>query len=441
MTRNRKLAVGAGLGVAILGLGGLALASNREKGTEVRTEVVSRRDLTSIVTASGKIEPKRQVQISADVPGRVVQLAVQEGQMVRQGDLLLRIDPTSYQAAVRRAEAAVSQAEASAAQARANLIQARSGLQRAETLGRQGTDLISAEALEQARTQANVAQAQYEAGRFGISQAQAALAEAREQLRKTTITAPMSGRVTRLNIEEGETAVMGTMNNPGSLLLTIADLSVMEARVKVDETDVPRISIGDSASLRIDAFPNQTFSGTVTRISNSALQTAAGAVGAAAGGQSGAQSVDFEVLITLRTPPADLRPDLSATADIVTARRPNALSVPILSLTIRDPDGKKPQQSSPDDAPPGTTPTAQRRDAREVEGVFMVRDGKAVWAPVGVGVVGEQYFEVTSGLTGGETVVAGSYQAIRDLQNGDAVKVPPLPKERSGTRASTEKSR
>ncbi len=436
MTRSRKLAVGAGLGAAILGLGGLALASNREKGTEVRTEVVSRRDLTSIVTASGRIEPKRQVQISADVPGRVVQLAVEEGQTVRQGDLLLRIDPTSYHAAVRRAEAAVSQAEASAAQARAGLIQARSGLQRAETLGRQGTDLISAEALEQARTQTNVAQAQYEAARYGVAQAQAALAEAREQLRKTTITAPMSGRVTRLNIEEGETAVMGTMNNPGSLLLTIADLSVMEARVKVDETDVPRIGFGDSATVRIDAFPGQTFSGKVTRISNSALQTAAGAVGAAGGAQTGAQSVDFEVLITLDAPPAELRPDLSATAEIITARRPNALSVPILSLTVRDPDGKKPRQTAPDDAPPGATRSAQARrpDAQEVEGVFVVRDGKAAWTPVRVGVAGERYFEVTNGLRGDETVVAGTYQAIRDLEDGDAVNLPPPPKTRPGKR-------
>lgn len=432
MTRRQKITIGTGLGIAVLGAGGIALASNRGKATEVRTEVVARRDLTSVVTASGKINPKRQVQISADVPGRVVQLAVEEGQTVRQGDLLLRIDPSSYQAAVRRAEAAVSQAQAAAAQARAGLLQARSGLQRAETLGRQGTDLISAETLEQARTQASVAQAQYEAARFGISQAQAALTEAREQLRKTTITAPMSGRVTRLNIEEGETAVMGTMNNPGSLLLTIADLSVMEARVKVDETDVPRISFGDSATVRIDAFPNQIFTGKVTRVANSALQ-AAGALGSVGGTQAGVQAVDFEVVITLDAPPAQLRPDLSATADIVTARRPNALSVPILSLTVRDRDGKKPQETTQDDAPPGATNAAQARrpEVEEVEGVFVVRDGKAMWAPVRVGIAGERYFEVTSGLRGGETVVAGTYQAIRDLESGDAVKIPTA-KERTG---------
>lgn len=426
MTRNRKIVAGSILAVAVLGAAGVAVATGGDKGTEVRTEVVVRRDLAAVVTATGKIEPKRQVQISADVPGRVVQLAVEEGQTVKQGDLLLRIDPSSYEAAARRAEAAVSQAQASAAQARAGLLQARNARQRAETLGRQGADLISAETLEQARTQASVSQAQYEAARFGVSQAQAALTEAREQLRKTTIVAPMSGRVTRLNIEEGETAIIGTMNNPGSLLLTIADLSVMEAVVKVDETDVPRISLGDSAAVRVDAFPNQLFTGRVTQVSNSALQPA-GAAGMAGQQAGGGQAVDFEVVITLVRPPAELRPDLSATADIITARRPNALAVPILSLTVRDPDGKKPAQLSDEDVAPGTPKDAnpgRRPNADEVEGVFLVRDGKAVWVPVQVGIAGERFFEVTGGLRGGETVVSGSYQAIRDLEADDAVRVP-----------------
>jgi HlyD family secretion protein len=216
----------------------------------------------------------------------------------------------------------------------------------------------------------------------------------------------------------------------------------MEARVKVDETDVPRIGFGDSAFVRIDAFPGQTFNGQVTRVSNSALQTAGGALGAAGGGQAGAQSVDFEVLITLKAPPSRLRPDLSATADIVTARRPKAISIPILALTVRDPDGKKPRQTAQDDAPPGATRNAQTRrpDAQEVEGVFTVQEGKATWTPVRVGVVGERYFEVVSGLQGGETVVAGPYQAIRDLQHGDPVKVPPPPKERDKESASASES-
>jgi HlyD family secretion protein len=414
--------MGVGGAVLVLSLAGVAVASRSERGTEVRTETVTRHDLVSTVTATGRIDPKRKVDISADISGRVIQLAVEEGQTVSRGDLLLRIDPTSFEAAVRRAQAGVAQAQAQVAQARANVLQAVGARQRAERLA--GSDeLISGADLEQARTAAAVAQAQLEATRFSVAQAQATLAEAREALRKTTIVSPMSGRVTRLNIEEGETAVVGTMNNPGSLLLTVADLSVMEAVVRVDETAVPSISIGDSATVRIDAFPAQTFSGRVTRIANSSLQTPAGTAGAAAGT---AQAVDFEVVITLDTPPAELRPDLSATADIITAHRPNTLAVPILALTVRDSSGRTPKTTDAADLPPGTVAGPQRAGATrsEVEGVFVVRDGKAAWVPVQVGIAGDRYFEVVRGLAGGEPVVSGSYQAVRDLQAGDAVRLP-----------------
>lgn len=422
MTKKRKLLVGSVLGVAVIAAAGLGLASTRERGVEVRVETVGRRDLVSVVTASGIIQPKRKVDISADVSGRVVELAVEEGQMVERGQLILRIDPTSFQAAERRGMAMVAQARAQAAQARANLLQAESAARRAEQLT-QGDQLISLQELEQARTQLRVAQAQEEAGRFGVSQAEASLSEAREALRKTTIVAPMAGRVTRLNIEEGETAVVGTMNNPGSLLLTIADLGAMEASVKVDETDVPYISHGDSAAVRIDAFPDQLFAGRVTRIANSAIQGRGTAAGAVAQGQS--QSVDFEVIITLDDPPAELRPDLSATADIVTETRRNALAVPIIAVTVRDSDGKKFQAADAEEEGPSrpveTVP--QERD-NEVEGVFVVRAGKAEWVPVEIGIAGERYFEVRKGLSGSETVVAGPYAAVRDLEDGAPLRTP-----------------
>jgi len=411
MNRKRKLWVFAGIAILVLGVTGVAIASNRDRGSEVRGEVVAQRDLMAVVTASGVIQPKRKVDISADISGRVIQLAVEEGQLVSQGDLLLRIDPTSYQAAVRRAEAAVAQAQAQAAQARANLIQAQSSARRADQLSA-GEGLISPQDVEQARTSQQVAEAQYESARFGVAQSQASLSEAREALRKTTIVAPMSGRVTRLNIQEGETAIVGTMNNPGSLLLTVADLSVMEASVRVDETDLPRISFGDSATIRIDAFPNQSFSGRVTRISNSAIQ-------ALAGGGAQPQSVDFEVVITLDAPPENLRPDLSATGEIITARRHNALSVPIISVTVRDPDGKRFRSN----VEPGAPAEAQTGAASEVEGVFVIRDGTIEFVPVKVGIAGDRYFEIEEGLSGGELVVAGPYAAIRDLESGAQVRV------------------
>ncbi len=419
---SKKIIIGVAILASVGGLAGVAVAKRGPSGALVRTEVVARRDLVSVVTASGKIEPKRKVDISADIPGRVIQVAVEEGQWVDRGALLIRIDPGQYQSAVRQAEAAVAQSRAREAQARAQLLKAQNDARRAEMLSQGKDQLISAQDLDQARTQGNVAGAELQAARFAVAQAQAALSEARDNLSKTTIVAPMSGRVTRLNIEEGETAVVGTMNNPGSLLLTVADLSVMEAKIKVDETEVPNVSIGDSAAVRIDAFPDQSFSGRVTRIGNSAVQTAAGQAGA-----SDQQSVDFEVVITLDAPPASLRPDLSATADVVTESRRNVLSVPIIALTVRDREGKKFSQDADEsdaEQPAAQVEAAQRsRRDTEVTGVFVMRDGKADWVPVEIGIAGDRYFEIRRGLRGGETVVSGSYQAVRDLQDDDAVRV------------------
>ena len=413
MTKKGRIIAGGVLAAAIIGLGGVGIASTRDRGVLVRTERVSTRDLVSVVTASGIIQPKRKVDISADISGRVIQLAVAEGQTVATGDLLLRIDPTAYEALVRRSEAAVAQARAGAAQARANLLQAQSAAQRAERLSG-GDRLISNQELEQARTNLQVSEAQEESARFAVSQAEASLSEARETLRKTTIVSPMAGRVTRLNIDEGETAVVGTMNNPGSLLLTVADLSVMEASVRVDETDIPRLAFGDSANVRIDAFPDQTFTGRITRISNSAIQ---GATGQAAAGQ---QAVDFEVIITLDAPPAELRPDLSATADIITDARNGAPAVPIIAVTVRDSTGRLILGGDADDAEALEDPD---QETVETEGVFLARAGRAEFVPVQVGIAGDRYFEVLRGLEVGDTVVAGPYSAVRDLEDGDQIRL------------------
>ncbi|HEX8390872.1 MAG TPA: efflux RND transporter periplasmic adaptor subunit [Longimicrobium sp.] len=416
MSNVKKAAIVVGV-VAVIGtLGALSMRGGNKGGVEVRPEQVARRDLVSMVQASGKIEPKRKVDISADISGRVVQLSVEEGQWVNQGAVLLRIDPTQYAAQVRRAEAAVAQSQARAAQSRAQLAKAQNDLRRAEQLA-QTNELVSAADVENARTQAQVAQQEAQAATFAVTQSQAAVSEARDQLRKTTIVAPMSGRVTRLNIEEGETAVVGTMNNPGSLLLTIADLSVMQAKVEVDETDVPGLTLGDSAMIKVDAFPGRVFPGHVTRIGNSSIQPTAG------GQASDQQSVDYEVIITLDNPPAELRPDLSATAEIITETRRNALAVPIIALTVRDREGKKFKAAEEGDEAAQNS-KAEREPEDEVEGVFVIREGKAVWVPVTIGIAGDRYFEVVRGLRGGETVVAGSYQAVKDLENDQAVKVP-----------------
>ncbi|HXF94714.1 MAG TPA: efflux RND transporter periplasmic adaptor subunit [Gemmatimonadales bacterium] len=411
MSKRRKILVGAGLGVVLVGIVVASASANREKGVEVRLEEVGRRDLVAVVTASGKVQPKRKVDVSADITGRITRLAVREGDYVTKGQFLLQIDPTIYEANLQRARAAVSTAEASAVQAEANRDQARRALERTRELRAQNPNLISLEQLEQAQTAYEVAEALATAARHQVDQARAALQEARDQLAKTRLVAPMSGRVTRLAVEEGEVAVPGTFSRETGLLLTISDLSVIQTVVQVDETDVVRLHLGDSVEVSIDAFPDTTFTGRVTKISDSAIR-AAGAT--AAVGQSD-RAVDYEVEITLDRPPADVRPDLSATARIITDTRDSALAIPIIALTVREhtPIGTELK-------PADTAST--RGKARETEGVFVVTGGKATFRPVKVGIAGDEYFEVIEGVQAGDTIVAGPYQAIRDLKDGAAVR-------------------
>jgi HlyD family secretion protein len=240
--------------IVVGGIGVGAAASRKDKPVEVRLEAVQERDLVALVSASGWIRPHRKVDVQADIMGRIVELNVQEGQDVTKGQVLMRIDPTQYQAAVARAQAAVSESLAREAQAKANVIQAKRANDRSKALASQGENLISKQQVEDAETQLQVQQELLRAAQYGVQMARAGLAEAQDQLNKTVIRAPMNGVITRLEVEEGETAIVGTMNNPGSLLLTVADLTTMEAVIRVDETDVPDMKLGDSASVEIDAF-------------------------------------------------------------------------------------------------------------------------------------------------------------------------------------------
>src|SRR5881398_1634663 len=348
MSKRSKVLVGAGAAVLIVAIVAISAAARRDRGQEVRFETAGRRDLVAAVTASGKIQPKKKVDVSADITGRITKIAVREGDPVKQGQFLIQIDPTIYEA--------------------------------------------------------NLHAAQHQ-----VDQARAAVQSARDNLRKTTLIAPMTGRVTRLAVEEGEVAVPSTFSKDIGLLLTVSDLSVIQAKVKVDETDVVRVHLGDSVEVSIDAFPDTAFIGRVTKVSNSSVRDAT----SAATGQSD-RAVDYEVEITLDKPPADIRPDLSATARIVTDTRKQALSIPIISLTVRE---SKP--GAPERRP---TDTTAARKKKETEGVFVVKDGMATFRPVKVGIAGDEYFEVTDGLKPGETIVAGPYQAIRDLKEGARVR-------------------
>ena len=408
MSKRNKVLLGVGGAVALIGIIFVSASAKREKGVEVRFEKVGRRDLVAAVTASGKIQPKKKVDVSADITGRITRLSVREGDFVQRGQFLLQIDPTVYEANLNRAEATLASAQASLVQANANKDQAQRALQRTKELHEQNPNLVSQEQLEQAQTAFNVAEAIASSSGHQVDQSRAGVQEARDQLSKTRIVAPMTGRVTRLAVEEGEVAVPGTFSRETGLLLTVSDLSVIQVKVNVDETDVVRLHLADSVEITIDAFPDTTFSGRVTKISDSAILTAASA---ATG--TNTQAVDYEVEITLTNPPTDVRPDLSATARIVTDTRKDALAIPIIALTVRENTPVTPETRRD---------TAQVGKKKDTEGVFVVTNGKATFRPVQVGIAGDEYFEVLSGVKQGEQIVAGPYQAIRDLKDGSAVR-------------------
>ncbi len=411
MGKRAKWAVGI---VAIVGLGSLIAASSAKRGNkavEVRIEPVQKRDLVASVTASGQVRPQTKVDVASDVSGKITKLAVKEGQMVTAGQLLVQIDPTNYQAAVQRSEAQIASSRSQLAQAQANLEQAKKSYERSLAIKKQNAQLVSDEQIEQLRTAVDVNTAMAESAKHAVDQAQAGLDDAKSSLAKTTLYAPMAGRVTRVVVEQGETAVPGTFNKDAATLLTISDMSVLETRVKVDETDVARIKVGDSAQVQIDAFPDTTFTGRVTKISNSSVKGATASTD---------QAVDYEVTIQLLNPPADTRPDFSATAKVITDKRNTVLSVPIIALTVRENEALSKGDTA---VGLGKAKPAKEIGKKDVEGVFVVgSDNKVTFRPVKVGIAGEKHFEILDGLKDGEKIVAGTYQAIRDLKDGSLVR-------------------
>jgi HlyD family secretion protein len=422
MSRRAKWTLG--LTIIVVVLGGFMALSAAKKGnraTEVRLEPVAARDLVATVTASGRIEAKTKVDISADITGRITKIGVKEGELVKKGQFLLQIDPAQYLSIVSRLEGQVASAEASLAQARTNRDQTMRSRDRNVQIQRSNPELIAREAVEQAVQAYDVAEANFRSAQAGVDQARAALSEAKSNLAKTRLESPIDGRVVRLAVEEGEVAVPGTFSRETGLLMTIADLSVVLAKVQVDETDVVRLHLSDSVSVTIDAFPDTSFAGRVTKISQSAQLGQTGA----ASGSSTDRAVDFTVEVTLNRPPEGIRPDLSATARIVTDTRKQVLSVPIIALTVREHE-KVPNEVTTGSGQPIGAPapqlTASQRKEKEREGVFIVRNGMAMFQPVRVGITGEEHFEVLEGLRAGDTVVAGPYQSVRDLKDSTRVR-------------------
>src|SRR4051812_36894542 len=391
------------IAIVVVLIGAAVVAANfyfkKDKGLTVTTDVIKARDLEAIVSASGKIQPKRLVKISAETSGRVVNLAVNEGDRVKIGQFLLQIDPKSLQrrveggaASLQAAQAAIAQLRQSTETARAQLIQAQQNLARQQDLWKQ--QLTTREALDKAVNDVRVAESnvqerekQITPQESRINVEKATLESARYDLSKVRMESPIDGIVTRRNVQEGETAVIGTMNNAGTVLLELADMGIIQAEVEVDETNVPHVQIGQPAKITIDAIPDRTFKGHVTEIGNSPIQNATAA--------AGTQATNFKVTVILDEKVPDVRPGFTCTADITTATRKEVTAVPIPAVAVRElvfdangqvvkePKGDK--RRRPSAADPSTAAIAAElkpgQTRKETEGVFVMRDGKAEFVP------------------------------------------------------------
>jgi HlyD family secretion protein len=396
----------------------IAIVQGRKaKGIRVRTAKVARKDLVQLVTADGTVQAKTKVELSANIMGQITKLNVQEGDRVKKGDLLLVIDQARYASAVASSRAALESFQADLVRVREAAAQAKRDYDNSRAQYRDG--IIASADLDRAKSQYEQAVASDKRAERQVEQARADLASAQDALDKTEIRAPMDGIVTRRNIEQGEVVVTGTMNNPGTVLMTISDMSTIEAVLEVDQTDVPQLRTGQKASIRIDAFPDTPFPGEVSEIGSSPIQGTSTLGGAATG-------TDYEVKVTLLKHPERIRPGLTVTADITTATREKALTVPIGALVVRQPEAKGTPGATTSAPTPASTsgkPETVASRTKEIEGLYVVKDRKVEFRPVTTGIKGEMDVEVTDGLKEGEEIVVGPFKALRDLKPGAQVVV------------------
>jgi HlyD family secretion protein len=453
------------LGVAILAAGIYASTVYSKRGiVSVQTGRVVRQDLTSLVTASGEIKPRNYINIGANAQGQIVEILVKEGQRVRKGQLLARIENIQPEAEVQAQRAALSSSEADSSaseaglkaaddnlatlqavidRAKADLDRSQVEFQRAEQLfkdqliARQDYDtrkaalevqratVREAEArLVQARTQRAQQAAQLTATQRRVTQVRAGLARISDVLRKYNAFAPLDGVVTNLPVRVGETVVPGIQNSAASTIMTIADMSLITAEVKVDETDIVNVKLSQAADITIDAIPGKTFKGHVIEIGNTAILRSTG-LAASQSSVSSQEAKDFKVVIALDNPPEEIRPGLSCTSKVTTATRQKAVTIPIQALTIRQ-KGQlepKPKDGKPAPAPAKLEPAVEKAKKEEIQGVFVVSGGKAVFQKVETGITGATDIEVLSGLKEGDEIVTGTYQVIRTINNQAQVKV------------------
>jgi HlyD family secretion protein len=402
----KKILIGA---LILLVLGAIVVASLRsgkgEKGTKVYAEPVERRDLAQVVKASGQLEPRVKVNISAHVIGKIEKLFVEEGVRIERGQPFLQLEREAFLAQRDQWAAQLRSAQTAVRQAEVSLADARHKLQRAQRLQTEG--IFSSEQLEAAQLAETSAELRLQEARETVSQMQANLIKAQDDLSKTTIFAPLTGRVIVLNAEEGEVVVSGTMNNPASVIGTIADMSEILATVDVDETEIVKVKLGQEAVLEVDALPGKEYHGRVVEVGSSGFNR-----------PSQPDVTFFKVKILFNDPDDDLRADMSVRAEIETAEHGDTLVAPIQAVVERNPVEEQGEKIASTNAP-----RADRGEEGEVKVVFVIENGKAVQRRVETGLSDETHVELTSGVKAGEQVVTGPYRALRDLENGDAVTV------------------
>ena len=395
MKRKQWWILGGGLVVVMAG--GLGIASTRDQGIAVQAAPVGRENLQSKVSANGKVQAVTKADISANVMGQVTRLAVKEGDRVTRGQFLMEIDPRNARAISDAMQASLQATKSDLASATATMAQAKADFERARANRQAG--IIAAADFEKARTTLETAQAAQESYTRRMEQAKATVAQSHVGLGNSTITAPMDGTVTARRIELGETAVPGIQNQAGTVLVTISDMSKVEAEMEVDEASIPTVKLAQKAQVRIDAYPNQSFEGEVTEVGGSPiLKTSIN------------EATKFKVKVWIKNPPLTIKPGLSVQADIYTGNRDQALAIPFQALVMRE-IKLKPGEIRQPGAP------------REEEGVFLQEGGKAKFVSVKTGLMGDLSVEVLSGLKGGESLITGPNRALRDLKGGEKVRV------------------
>jgi HlyD family secretion protein len=402
--------------------------SKRQQIPPVRTDAAVTADVTSYVSGPATVEPRVSVDVSANIMGKVTHIYVEEGQPVTKGDLLLELEQTQYRAGRTEAGAAYRSAVRSLELSETKWKTAKEVFARKQ--GLYNKNLISREQYDLAQTQFEAERTEYDLARNNVVRARAALVQAKDSFDKTVYTAPLDGVVTALNVEEGEFTVVGTLNTPGTVMLTVADLAAMQVVSDIDETDIVDLRVGHPASVTVDAFPDTVFRGEVIEIASSAKEESL------LSGQE-KTSADFEVTVLLGGDTAPLRPGMTATADVITAKVEDVVAVPIQALVTRTRETVEAWKESRGKSAPGKKGPPEKKASEPdlfrteyVKGVFVLEEVKpfvkrARFVPVEAGIMGDRYVEIKKGLKSGETIIAGPYKTLRQLKDGDLVRLEP----------------